>query len=308
VPGAKRLVRRAGGKVKTVFSVTVILAGVLCIPASVARAQSREQTQLLIEIRNSQDQAQQLRAEVAALNELLKTVMARLDKQATDALNDKASTQQLIKELNNNVTTLGEKVSQNSRDVARFSNELTANRDGLGMLQKEIGDLKAKVDKLNAALVIPDPAAAGTLGTNPTGGGTGSTLPPSPIAYWQQAMNYYTVGNQWDYAVAAFEEYLAKFPNSPDAAKAQLYIGFSQSNAGNYKAALAAFTALTDNPKYKGTEEARQAYFYQGSMQEMLGQRAAAIKTYEFIRKEYPNTQEEIQATQKLRQMGVVIK
>src|SRR6185295_2115664 len=107
---------------------TALLA-VLAVAPLPAAAQSREQQQLLLEIQQSQAQTQQLRSELVAIAEAVKNLTSLVNSQSEANRTMKAELQTVIKNLDEEVTKLGEKVSQNSRDVARYGGELQAIRD-----------------------------------------------------------------------------------------------------------------------------------------------------------------------------------
>src|SRR5580765_620869 len=93
---------------------TALLA-VLAVAPLPAAAQSREQQQILLEIQQSQMQTQQLRTEVAALAEAVKNLTTVVSGQSDANRTMKAELQTVIKNLDDEVTKLGEKVSQSSR-------------------------------------------------------------------------------------------------------------------------------------------------------------------------------------------------
>ncbi len=100
-------------------------------------------------------------------------------------------------------------------------------------------------------------------------------------------MSYYAAG-QWDLAVEGFRDFIQKFPNAPDAADAQFFIGESYYQSGKTREALAAYTAVPTT--YKDSTRVPDAYFKQASCNELLSQRAEAIRVYQLIVKQYPES------------------
>jgi len=291
---------------------TALLA-VLCVAPLPAAAQSREQQQILVEIQQSQAQTQQLRSEVAALAEAVKVLTAVVNSQNDANRTAKAETQTLIKNLDDEVTKLGEKVSQSSRDVARFSGELQAIRDNAAAAQQAVKELNAKVDQLIAVVTGQNPMLSGGGGSAPGGIGAATTPAPpnptpttsaSPGLYWAQAMNMYTKGDYVS-AVQAFQEFINKFPDHPDAAKAQLFVVNSFRQDLKYKEALDAATSFIDNPQHKSAAELPDFYFNKGAAQEMLKMRPEAIATYKFVVATYPNSDAALQASNALKRLNV---
>jgi len=286
---------------------TALLA-VLAVAPLPAAAQSREQQQILLEIQQSQNQTQQLRSEVASLVEAVKVLTAVVNAQSDANRTTKAELQTVIKNLDDEVTKLGEKVSQSSRDVARFSGELQAIRDSASALQQSVKDLNGKIDRvMNVALGGPITPATGEPATP-----VGATPPPanasapvgSPNLYWAQAMNFYTKGDYVS-AVQAFQEFVKLFPDHPDAGKAQLFVVNSFRQDGKYKEALDAATSFIDNPKNKSAPELPDFHFNKGAAQEMLKLRPEAVATYKFVAATYPNSDAALQAANALKRLGV---
>jgi TolA-binding protein len=290
---------------------TALLA-VLAMAPLPAAAQSREQQQLLLEIQQSQAQTQQLRTEVSALAEAVKGLTTLVSSQSEANRTMKAELQTVIKNLDDEVTKLGEKVSQSSRDVARFSGELQAIRDSTNTLQQSLKDLNTRFLEFTNVMAGGQPSApAGgnsqSGGGAPTGSSAGSSSSApqgSPQLYFAAAMNFYTKGDYVS-AVQAFQEFINKFPDNPDAGKAQLWIVQAHAQDANYKESLAAATAFIDNPKNKSAPELPDFYFYKGSAQEMLKMRTEAIATYKLIVATYPNSDAALQASNALKRLNV---
>jgi TolA-binding protein len=286
---------------------TALLA-VLAVAPLPAAAQSREQQQLLLEIQQSQAQTQQLRSELVAIAEAVKNLTSLVNSQSEANRTMKAELQTVIKNLDEEVTKLGEKVSQNSRDVARYGGELQAIRDSASGLQQSVKDINVRLTELTNVVTGQTPVPVGAGGAGATGSSTpqNSATPSSasPGVYFATAMTYYTKG---DYATAvqAFQEFVSKFPDNPDAAKAQLWIVQAYGQDGNYKDMLATATTFIDNPKNKSAPELPDFYFYKGSAQEMLKMKNEAGATYKLLVATYPNSDAALQASAALKRLGI---
>jgi len=116
-------------------------------------------------------------------------------------------------------------------------------------------------------------------------------------------MNYYTKGDYVS-AVQAFQEFVSRFPDNPDAVSAQLNIVRSYHQDGKDKEALAAATAFIENPKSKGTTELPDFYFYKAVAQEALKMRAEAIATYKLIVSTYADSNAALQASTALKRLN----
>jgi tol-pal system protein YbgF len=283
-------------------SVLIVTVSALLLPAA-ARAQSREQQQIFADLRILQEQVQQLRAAVNALAEQTKATNTRIDAQTEATRKSGADQLQLIRELSSSVEALGQKVQSNSAQVTKLSQELPPLREGLNMLQQLISQVASQLQPMTPA----DPnASTGAAGAPPAGApppASSGAIPPSPATYWNAAMGYYAVG-QWDLAVEAFKDFIQKFPNSPDAADAQFFIGESYYQSGKTREALAAYTAVPTS--YSQSGRVPDAYFKQAMCYELLNQRAEAIRVYQLIVKQYDGSSAALSATQALKRLGVI--
>ncbi len=75
-------------------------------------------------------------------------------------------------------------------------------------------------------------------------------MPASPSRYLDAAMNDY-MANRLDNAIDGLTDFIKKFPDAPDAAKAQYYIGRSYYDEHKYADAIAAYGLVVSN--YQGS-------------------------------------------------------
>jgi hypothetical protein len=99
----------------------------------------------------------------------------------------------------------------------------------LGLLQPAAG-AAASAAGAGAGGVV-DPAAPPQTGGMPP---RPSAIPPSPGEYYDRARNYY-FRNEYDLAITALEDAIKRFPDAPQAARAQMLIGESYYKSGKYK-------------------------------------------------------------------------
>src|SRR5262245_53571104 len=107
------------------------LVAAICLAAAVSgSAQSRDQMQMLADMRMLQEQVQTLRAVVGQLTDQNKAIMAKLDAQ-TDAARTQASNQMsMIRDLQTPVNALDERLNQNKLEIAKLTSELSSIREG----------------------------------------------------------------------------------------------------------------------------------------------------------------------------------
>jgi tol-pal system protein YbgF len=269
-------------------------------------AQSRDQLQMMADMRMLQEQVQQLRQLVATLSEQNKTVLTRLDTQAEADRKASADQQTLIRDLQRNVQTLEESINQNTTQMGRVNTEIAALREGMTMLQREQAQILTQLTAVNP-IGAADPsggAGAGATGAGGTGAGgaTGGSIPASPSTYYSTAFSDYSVGS-YQLAIDGFLDYLSRFPTGPDAASAQYFIGESYFNLKKYDEALKAYADVV--VKYKDSDKVAGAYLRQGLMYERLQKRTDAINIYKLVVNKFPASSAEVaQANQALARIG----
>jgi TolA-binding protein len=291
----------------------VLVAAALCWPAPAA-AQNRVETQLLLELRTLQEQVQRMQLSVNQLAERVKTAETRIDGQSSETRKGFADQKLLIDSISASLRTLNERENESTVKVAQLSQEMKSIRDGLASQQTALSEIVNLLQPLSAAAFAAAAAGAGATGTDPATAGTTQTqapgtirapaIPPSPTAYYNTAFGYY-YSSQWELAVAALGAAIQKFPDHPDAARAQFTIGESYFQWGKHlQEALAAYTAVITN--YKDPEIVAEAYYKQGLTYEQLGQTEQAIKSHQQVITLYKDSSAAILATQALRRLKVI--
>ena len=280
----------------------------VCLAAVPAAAQNRVDLQLMADVRMLHEEMQRLQLSLNAVVDQIKTTNARIDAQAEEVRKGFANEGVAIGEIRNSVRTIGERENESMVNVSRLTQEMKSIRDGLTvqntMLNSIMSLLQTPADP-NAVTrpvepggppaTVPPPTAAAPPSTG------GSSIPPSPSTYYSAAFGYYAA-TKYDDAILMATEALAKFPDSPDAPRAQMTIGDSFVNLGKNKEALEAYTTLID--KYKGSDQLADAYYKQGQAYAALGQRENARRSYQYVIKNYPQETAATLAAQALKKLG----
>ncbi len=241
---------------------------------------------------------------INTVTDQVKTAEGRIDAQANDTRKGFADQKGFIDALVSGLRTLNEREGEGSIRIAQLAQEMKAIRDGLAMQQTMLNEITTLLQPLTVgAATTPTgtepPAATGGAAQKPAG-----AIPPSPAAYYNAAFGYY-YSNQFDFAIEALGEALKRFPDSPEAARAQMTIGDAYFQAGKrYQEALTAYTAVIAN--YKDPEVVPDAYYKQGLTYEQLGQKDAARKSYEQVRTLYPDSSAATLATMALKRLGFI--
>ena len=289
----------------------VICIAVAGVTAPLA-AQNRAETQLLLELRTLQEQVQRMQLAVNQLAERVKSTESRLDGQSSETRKGFADQKVFIDAISTGLRTLNERESEGSVRVAQLGQEMKSIREGLTAQQSQLNEIVNLLQPLSAAAFASAAATGGEPpagGTSPPPGGQGTTkpagtIPPSPTAYYNTAFGYY-YSTQFELAIQALGAALKRFPDHPDAAKAQLTIGDSYYQLGKrFDEALTAYTAVITN--YKEPDVVADAYYKQGQTYEQLGQTEAAIKSYQQVIKLYKGSAAETLATMALRRLKVI--
>ncbi len=301
---------------------TAAVVGLL-LPAP-ARAQNRAEQQMRLDVRLLQEQQQQLLLVVNTLAAELKTVAAKLDTEGTARSKGFADLQTQVNTVGSNVSALLENVRDNKVQVTKVSQELDAIRKGVDILTTLVTQTMAQLPATsNGSAPAPGTAGGAQADNAPQGGtaapGAAATPPPaaaaatSPVGgvpasaddYFKAAMGDYAAG-QYDMAISGFQEFLKRFGDSPDAAKAQFYIGEADSYLAKWQDAIDAYGLVIQNYKASDADTVADAYFNQGLGYEQLHQKDQAIANYRLLQKSYAGTNGALQATQALKRLNVI--
>lgn len=250
---------------KRLFTTTAILLASVAVPAS---AQSREQRQMMSDIRMLQEQTQELAVAIAtvtqALQDSIKALNQRLD-QANDTTRKGFADQKVIvDDMGKDLRAIRERVDDTNVRVSNVREELEALRSSIPVAPPQTA-LPPSTDP-NA----PPPPA-------PTTGAPPSTAGLSPTRMFDTAMADYAAG-QFTLAVTGFEAFLRTFPRSEMADDAQFQIGESYFALNRWTDAIAAYNAVTQN--YPMGDKVSQAFYKRGLAQERLGQIDAARESW----------------------------
>jgi tol-pal system protein YbgF len=236
---------------------------------------SRDQQQMMAELRILQQQTQQLQLMLGSLTEALKTVTSRIDDQA--GLNRKAfaDSKLLVDTVAGDVRVLREKIDDTNVRISTLSQEIEA----LRLAVPPPAPPPAPTDPLAEGV---DPAAAPPP-ASPAPTGLGMT----PQRAYETAWADYAAG-QWSLAIAGFETYIKTFPKADLADDAQLYIGHSFYNDGKYKEATAAYEkVIADYPRGNAVPD---AYYKMGLALDRIGQPDRAREAFGLLVKSFPDS------------------
>jgi tol-pal system protein YbgF len=268
------------------FALTAVLVAAAYAPAS---AQSREQRQMMADLRILQVQAQEMQNMVGALNQALsdalKAINTRLNEQAESTRRSFAEQKSVIDTLSSDLRIVREKLDDNNVRVGSLAQEVDSLRELITAMPRG-GDVP-----LDPATADPAAAAAAT----PAAG-----LGTSPQRAFDAAMSDYW-GSDFDLAISGFKAYQTTFPKSDRADDAQFYIGQSYYNQGKYTEAADAYNLTIRT--YPNSDLLADAYFKMGESYRNLKQVDRARTAYQLVIKQYPESAAAAQAQQRLEEV-----
>jgi len=285
---------------RTCLAVLLVAA---CATATPASAQNRVEMQLFLELRTLQAQVQQLTAAVNGVADQLKKTDARVETQANALLKGFADQKGLIDAIAGAQRTLGERESESSVRLLQLTQEMKAIREGLTLQQTLLNEILAQLSRPAATPTPADPAAA-PPGPPPPPPPAREVqgIPPSPGEYYKTALGYFFAG-QFDSAVESLADAIKRFPEFPEAARAQFTIGEAFLSMGGHDAQALEAYALVIKTYPNDLDVLPDAYLKQGDTQVRLGRKDAARKSYEDVRRLFPNSSAAIFALAAIKQL-----
>ncbi len=235
----------------------------------------------------------------AALNVLVKealdnaaksnTSLAVLDKTIGDRLREQATS------LNAPVAGVNTKVDQMATEFALMKESVGELSDLIRKLQSQLTDINSAVRTLNQPPAPPPGASTPQASSGPPAGMTSETLYQNALASKS--------GNQLDFALQQFADYLKYFPDGSYAPNAQYHIGEILATQGKYDDAVTAFDAVIE--KYGENSKTLDAMLSKGRALSKSGQRTAAVNEFRSLIKKSEASGQAALAKQELRALGM---
>ena len=280
---------------RTTLASTLVAATLGLFAAVPASAANREHLQIVADIRMLQEQTQQMQATLAALNESLKTLNARLDDQTNTQRKAFADQKLLVDTLTGEVRIVREKIDDTNVRLSSLSQEVDSLRSpgpASSPMTPAPPTGATEPGQAPPAGASTEPSnAAPPAGTNPSPAASGGTPAPvgmSPTRLFEIAQADYA-GGQWALAINGFETYLKTFPKTDKADDAQFYIGEAYSLDGKFKEAIAAYDKVIND--YPTGDRVPDALYKRGLAYSRLGQNDRARESFETVMKNYPNSE-----------------
>jgi tol-pal system protein YbgF len=184
---------------------------------------------------------------------------------------------------------LARQIDELKQEMARLRGQIEVQAHQIETLdrrQKDLYvDLDARLRKLEASAKEQEKQAAE------------ATDAVSEGKAYEAALNQFKLGN-YQASVAAFQSFLASFPDSQQVSSAQYWIGNAYYALRDYKTAIAAQQKLLES--WPDSAKAPDALLNIASCQAEMGQTRTARETLKDLLKKYPGTPAADQAKQRL--------
>lgn len=267
---------------------------------------SKEQEEMQRDIAQLQDQVRTLQS---GFDQQMATIKTLLE-QALDVSN-KANTN--VSVLSTNVMqTLDREVKGALQPVAGLTAKVDNANSDISDIKGQMADLTAQMNKLqqqlsdvnNAVKLCQAPQAAPPPpgGATPGFGGPAAGAQPSAKDIWTNASNDYNSGKS-DLAASEFAEFLRIYPDDPQAADAQFYIGQIHYGQQKYDQAAMDFDGVLE--RFPENSRTPAAYFMKGMALKSAGMRDSAIAVWRTLVRKYPKSDAATQANEQLRALRV---
>jgi len=238
----------------------------LCLAAGAARAGMFDDDE-------ARKAVADLRVQVEANQKAAEERLAKLEAQAQDRSID-----------------LARQLDELKQELARLRGQLEVQAhqlDTLDRRQKDLyTDLDARLRKLEAGAQAQEKQAA-----------SAAADPVAEGKAYEAALNQFKLGN-YQSSIAAFQNFLAGYPESQQVSSAQYWIGNAYYALRDYKTAIAAQQKLLAS--WPDSSKAPDALLNIASCQAEMGETRAARETLQALQKKYPGTPAAEQAKQRL--------
>jgi len=183
-----------------------------------------------------------------------------------------------------------------NRQIDELKQELTRLR---GQIEVQLHQIET-LDRRQKDLYVDLDARLRKLEANAAAQEKQAASAPDPVAEgkaYEAALNQFKLGN-YQASVAAFQNFLATYPDSQQLSSAQYWIGNAYYALRDYKTAIAAQQKLLVS--WPASAKAPDALLNIASCQAEMGEAKAARETLQNLLKKYPGTPAAEQARQRL--------
>lgn len=261
------------------------------------------------DLERAKQQVTELQEEVSnvkrtsAGKEEVQGVNLRIAEQTETLLKSNATLVAKVDQLEERLQNTQGAVEQASYRIDRLVEQVTQS-------QREVGDLRARVEALSAAMAAPvsgapTPVISGTPAMSEVTVPSPQTPGEDPMQTYQAAYRDYQRAN-YDLAIEGFADFLAKNPSSDLADNASYWIGESLFSQKKYREAIEEFDSVVT--KYPKSDKVPGALLKKGYAYISIGEKAQGVVQLQYVVHEHPRSQEASLARQRLKQLGIETK
>ena len=247
-------------------------------------AQSREQRQMMADIRMLQEQTQELSIAVAAMAQALQAALQDSIRAVNTRLEDANNTTRkgfadqkvIVDDIGKDMRAVRERVDDTNVRVSNVREEIEALRSSIPVAPPVVAPPTDPSDPNAAPVSAPPPVAPPP-----------STAGLSPTRMFDTARADYAAG-QWSLAITGFDAFIKTFPRSEMADDAQFFIGETYYAQNRWTDAVGAYNQAIQN--YPMANAVPDAYYKRGLALERLGQIDEARESWDTVVRTYPES------------------
>jgi TolA-binding protein len=193
------------------------------------------------------------------------------------------------------MNAMGIKVDQMSQSFGALQTTMDEMLRRMARNDEKLTEILSNVKTLNAPPAAPPPTASGP------GGGTASTAGASADVVYQNAYRDLFSG-QNSLALDEFRSFIAQFPKSENAPKAQFYMGVIFDRGEQYEDSVKAYDAVLE--RYEENPTTRDALYGKAVALMKLDRNVEAKKEFNAFVAKYPTDDKAAQAKQYLKELS----
>lgn len=233
------------------------------------------------------------------------TAQAPISNAGSGSVEDRVTQLERISDAHSQLLTqLQQQLADTQRDIDNLRGQIQENQYQLNQVVERQKQIYQQMDSLGSSSSSSAPAAdTGASTSAPVAGGDSGAA--APVASSGDANSDYNAAaalvlekKQYDQAIAAFQAFVKKYPDSTYQPNANYWLGQLNYNKGKKDDAAYYFANVVKN--YPKSPKSSEALFKVGVIMQEKGQTDKAKAVYQQVIKQYPNTESAKQAQKRL--------
>jgi tol-pal system protein YbgF len=262
---------------------------------------SKETLQMLQQLDTLQQMVQNMQKTVDSQTAILRTLV----EQANDKVNSmKTTVEDLQKSTEKSLASSSTRFDSMTSQIQALNESLEEAKARLAKLSDQVAQTQNIIQTLNT----PAAPASGTATASPPGSDPATkpvpSVPDADVLY-KSGISAYNAG-QYALSIQAFQDYLKYYGDTDQASSAQFYIGDCYYNQKDFPRAVAEYNKCLE--RYPNGNKLPAAQLKKGYALIAIDQKAAGVRELKSLMQRYPNSREAALASQKLRQLGIIVR